>query len=109
MTVLRRCKEAAGLATLVATVALSPTAHAGLIEGRAHSDGYGESTQAACCAKIIVAAQDNAAEICRKTGGFPDARRNPKHGQCEWDQQMNAEGYKVFKCSGYAALDCKSP
>jgi len=92
------------------TVALlgSPC-HAGLIEGRADSGGYTQPSQKACCASVILAAQEYAAEVCRKTGGFPASKRDPDRGQCNWDERTDDSGNPLFQCSATSALDCTSP
>ncbi|MEE8312037.1 MAG: hypothetical protein V3R77_07255 [Candidatus Binatia bacterium] len=56
-----------------------------------------------------MAAQDDAAEVCRRTGGFPASKRDPHRGQCDWDEQTDDSGNRLFRCSATSALDCTSP
>ena len=104
---LSRAATTVGFVTALSTPQL---ATAGLIEGRADSDGYTAASQPACCAQVILAARDDAAQVCRKTGGASRTRGVTRRIASEsGGHRPDESGRKQFRCSATSTLDCRSP
>ncbi|TFH20510.1 MAG: hypothetical protein E4H03_12150 [Myxococcales bacterium] len=69
--------------------------------------GYGNYSKRNCCEQAVIAAQEDSARGCQRTGGFPDYKRDASRGSCKWERKRDAQSRWIYRCTGTATVLCR--
>ena len=94
------------LALAVTLLALPAVVCASSYEGYART-GWNYDNKSYCCEDAVIAAQDNSARACERTGGYADFRRSSARGRCDWETARGGSGGRVYRCSAKASVHCR--